>query len=661
MNMLSTQHSSIDDQQQLRQPQQQLETQLLAQQIPKVPYHRAHTRGLSLDQRVIRPTSTIPLSPPQSHGTPSPYRQYQAGLQVSIPESDTGYQFLQDTQHITQAAQQHRSGQPGQDNLTFQAHLQQQLQGQSSSSTTVQEAEQAKRKLLEHITWFQATYSEPAQSITATASATPLPASLPFAFRSHLPLSPPQHSLDLPQHGQQVQSTIGNSHTVPNTPQRREMYGRQFLTGSKHARSQSLQYDVTPMNNNSMSDIFECTSITAQSSRPPSVHDTVVGAFDILNNEQGYASSIYSSSVVDPLSPACQYGTTVMPTLQEESLAMLGNDMAGFSAGLLNGMDDDEDRLCAPQPYSPRQAALIALGDINASIEETGISTDQVNQFMSEQDDGDAKWTCLFPGCGKKFGRKENIRAHIQTHLGDRQFRCNDCGKCFVRQHDLKRHAKIHSGVKPNVCPCGMSFARHDALTRHRQRGTCHGVLPGYEKTDDSKKKRGRPRKERPDLESRIDKASRSRRMDMMRESRMSPHSAMAGAERLSGEELAAIMSAAINQSSHYDGSSESGASDHDSPFTPAPSSEMDEFLFKDFVADDSQTDRAPFSMRPEGAWLVDTPPTSPASYQTLPKTVTPAMLSDHYSVDGSSPASMDDVELALMAWRGEEHPEVVF
>jgi hypothetical protein len=39
-----------------------------------------------------------------------------------------------------------------------------------------------------------------------------------------------------------------------------------------------------------------------------------------------------------------------------------------------------------------------------------------------------------------------------------------------VRQHDLRRHEKIHGGDKPFVCACKKSFARQDALTRHRQR-----------------------------------------------------------------------------------------------------------------------------------------------------------------------------------------------
>ncbi|EMC95689.1 hypothetical protein BAUCODRAFT_499054 [Baudoinia panamericana UAMH 10762] len=103
----------------------------------------------------------------------------------------------------------------------------------------------------------------------------------------------------------------------------------------------------------------------------------------------------------------------------------------------------------------------------------------------------------LWDGCDRKFGRKENIRSHVQTHLGDRQFKCDLCDKTFVRQHDLKRHIAIHSDERPHECICGMGFARHDALTRHRQRGVCVGALPGYEKTEEEKPKRGRPKTNR--------------------------------------------------------------------------------------------------------------------------------------------------------------------
>ena len=151
--------------------------------------------------------------------------------------------------------------------------------------------------------------------------------------------------------------------------------------------------------------------------------------------------------------------------------------------------------------------------DPDECVEETGVTCDEIAAFISYPDD-ESKWTCLYPNCGKKFARKENIKAHVQTHLNDRQYRCKDCNKRFVRQHDLKRHANIHGGIRPYHCPCGKSFARQDALTRHRQRGMCIGA---YEGTGKRVSKRGRPKKTRPDAADRHDKSAATRQRALER------------------------------------------------------------------------------------------------------------------------------------------------
>ncbi|KAL9110383.1 MAG: hypothetical protein Q9227_005114 [Pyrenula ochraceoflavens] len=167
---------------------------------------------------------------------------------------------------------------------------------------------------------------------------------------------------------------------------------------------------------------------------------------------------------------------------------------------------------------SPRRMSISDLNlepGISASIEETNVTLDDIANFIEGPDLVDNKWVCTYEGCNKRFGRKENIKSHVQTHLGDRQFRCDHCNKCFVRGHDLKRHAKIHTGAKPYPCDCGNSFARHDALTRHRQRGMCIGAFEGVQR---KVIKRGRPRKHRPDMEDRMDKAQRTRHRATERE-----------------------------------------------------------------------------------------------------------------------------------------------
>ena len=142
-----------------------------------------------------------------------------------------------------------------------------------------------------------------------------------------------------------------------------------------------------------------------------------------------------------------------------------------------------------------RQAQL-ARSESCGSVQFTGVTSDEIYRYIAGPDVSNPKcaYSCTFPGCSKQFGRKENIKSHVQAHLGDRQFVCDVCNKRFVRGHDLKRHAITHSGVNPFDCPCGKKFGRHDALTRHRQRGGCVGAVEGTRKREE--KKRGRPKKE---------------------------------------------------------------------------------------------------------------------------------------------------------------------
>lgn len=163
---------------------------------------------------------------------------------------------------------------------------------------------------------------------------------------------------------------------------------------------------------------------------------------------------------------------------------------------------------------SPRQMSIADLS-LETIIEDTGVSSEEVAALI-EHDPNTNTFTCLYEGCGRKgFQRRENVRSHVQTHLGDRQYKCLHCSKTFVRPHDLKRHAKIHSGVKPYDCGCGQTFVRMDALTRHRQRGSCSGAFP--DAIPRVPAKRGRPRKKRPDMDDRMEKANRVRRMNAVR------------------------------------------------------------------------------------------------------------------------------------------------
>ncbi|KAI9773451.1 MAG: hypothetical protein M1840_007667 [Geoglossum simile] len=242
---------------------------------------------------------------------------------------------------------------------------------------------------------------------------------------------------------------------------------------------------------------------------------------DFNGSDNGYESSHYSpmSSALSPAlsSPrsSAEPETSRIPLFNSSlesapNLEMFAETSSAPSSSNGDGLVFLGEQRAESQLLSStsKSVSMVDL-NIDASIKDTGITIDDISSFIQGPDPLDGKWMCLYPDCNKRFGRKENIKSHIQTHLGDRQFICNHCNKCFVRQHDLKRHSKIHSGVKPYPCLCGNSFARHDALTRHRQRGMCIGAFEGIIK---KAVKRGRPRKTRPDEEERVDKATRTRK-----------------------------------------------------------------------------------------------------------------------------------------------------
>lgn len=181
-------------------------------------------------------------------------------------------------------------------------------------------------------------------------------------------------------------------------------------------------------------------------------------------------------------------------------------------------MDEHQQRSMSPASSPPKpaagpQAENMSEADLDArvktSFRNTGVTSEQIAEYVSGPDPKDGKYVCMFEDCNSRFGRKENIKSHVQTHLDDRPYQCDVCEKLFVRGHDLKRHLKTHTGKKPYECRCGASFARHDALSRHRQRDMCVGGVAGFvPKTT----RRGRPpKKNRPDLETRQTKSIRTR------------------------------------------------------------------------------------------------------------------------------------------------------
>ncbi|KAL8941206.1 MAG: hypothetical protein Q9216_002383 [Gyalolechia sp. 2 TL-2023] len=268
--------------------------------------------------------------------------------------------------------------------------------------------------------------------------------------------------------------------------------------------------------------ILSCTSPPPSAGLEPPFSFLQFPDMSTLKMDFVAKSGQYDSSHYSPMSSALSPLMSSFESSPEITNMPLFDDMGGMSDLLLpasTGLSSSQSSQSFGTYPSPskekshrRNQSAVSI-EVDGINEGTGITEDEISAYIAGPVQ-DNKYMCTFDGCNKLFGRKENIRSHVQTHLGDRQWRCNHCDKRFVRQHDLKRHAKIHTGQKPHLCPCGNGFARHDALTRHRQRNTCIGGFGVAEGMPQSPSKRGRPKK-RPDLVSRRDKAAKTRERAM--------------------------------------------------------------------------------------------------------------------------------------------------
>jgi uncharacterized Zn-finger protein len=82
---------------------------------------------------------------------------------------------------------------------------------------------------------------------------------------------------------------------------------------------------------------------------------------------------------------------------------------------------------------------------------------------------------CAFPGCGREFQLKGNLKRHANIHNGDKKFACKFCGKRFLRKADMEVHYRVHTGEKPYRCKyqeCGKCFARRSDLLSHERTHT---------------------------------------------------------------------------------------------------------------------------------------------------------------------------------------------
>ena len=86
---------------------------------------------------------------------------------------------------------------------------------------------------------------------------------------------------------------------------------------------------------------------------------------------------------------------------------------------------------------------------------------------------GEKKHTC--PQCEKIFAVASNLRAHLRTHMLERNYRCTICQKSFYSNKHLKQHEKCHKPPQHKCMICGKLFIYlHAGLGTHLKQ--VHGV-----------------------------------------------------------------------------------------------------------------------------------------------------------------------------------------
>lgn len=103
------------------------------------------------------------------------------------------------------------------------------------------------------------------------------------------------------------------------------------------------------------------------------------------------------------------------------------------------------------------------------SSSPTGLALNLAPVTNSE---GKKVFRCAFPGCGREFQLKGNLKRHMNIHGGDKQFSCAWCGRGFLRKADMEVHTRVHTGEKPHACRfpgCDRSFARRSDLLSHER------------------------------------------------------------------------------------------------------------------------------------------------------------------------------------------------
>ncbi|RLN78928.1 hypothetical protein BBJ28_00015335 [Nothophytophthora sp. Chile5] len=133
------------------------------------------------------------------------------------------------------------------------------------------------------------------------------------------------------------------------------------------------------------------------------------------------------------------------------------------------------DARSPPDSAAPSPSLLADSSGLGGFATEKAVKKELATRADADETKPKKLFRCSFPGCGREFQLKGNLKRHANIHCGERKFACKFCGKRFLRKADMEVHYRVHTGEKPYRCKydhCAKCFARRSDLLSHERTHT---------------------------------------------------------------------------------------------------------------------------------------------------------------------------------------------